>query len=87
MTENEARLEVRKLLDGLSNDDVHALCVEALRNWHARLKPVEWKDPHYTPSIEVFQMHDALGRELVPLLAKRKNIEKYDVEALKEPFC
>ncbi|MDB4963950.1 MAG: hypothetical protein JWP01_3949 [Myxococcales bacterium] len=82
----ETHLKVRDLLDGLSESETHALCVEALQNWHAKHKPGQWTDEHYRPSVDVIQMHGDLGRELVPLLAKRKGLDTYDTHSLKEPF-
>lgn len=86
MHPNEARVEVRKLIERLSNDEVHVLCVQALRNWHSRLKPQVWPEAHYEPVDETFQLHDQFGRELLPLIADKRSASVTDIDALKESF-
>lgn len=82
----EARIEVRNLIEGLSHDEVHVLCTQALRNWHSKFKSPTWREPHYAPVDEVFSLHDGLARELIPLLAEKRGVPLGDVDSLKEGF-
>lgn len=65
----------RKLLDGLTADEIRAMGIEALRVWR-RTTP--------GPKI-VVSMHGSLGLHLAPILAARKGM-KVDANNLKEPF-
>jgi hypothetical protein len=76
MGQSEDDIETaRKLLDGLTTDEVRAMAVEALRVWR-RTTP--------GPKIE-FYMHGGLGLALAPILAARRGIQ-VDANNLKEPF-
>ncbi len=75
MSTQESRAAVKALLDGLSDLEIRELCIKALRLWHAK-----------APGEVHLQMHGSLGREIIPLLASRKNAPEGDVNALKEPF-
>jgi hypothetical protein len=69
---------VKELLDGVSDAEVHALCVQALRIRHRK----------HAREVQ-FAIHDALGRELIPLLVARHNRPPADPESVnrwKEPF-
>ena len=85
------------LLDGLSDEELRADCVEALRKW--RRKPIP-KAPHpYGPGFaapppdplgesvrDIFSMHGDLGVELVKILADHKQYANPDTHGLKEVF-
>jgi hypothetical protein len=69
---------VKELLDGVSDAEVHALCVQALRTWLGK-----------RPSEGQFAMHGELGREVIPLLVAHRNRPPADPESVnhwKEPF-
>lgn len=59
--EDANKATVKELLAGLSDEEIHALCVDALRAWR-RKHPTEGQ----------FSVHGALGLEIVPLLLARK---------------
>lgn len=73
MRDDEQRRVVQELLDGLSDEEVRAICLEALRRW--------WRDPSSAHGRDralatpTFQMHGHLGRQALPLLAQRKNVK------------
>jgi len=74
--QNTAR--VKALLEGLSDVEIRALCIDALRTWR-RKHPTEGQ----------FAMHGALGLEVLPLLLARKGHAPADLDTLsglKEPF-
>jgi hypothetical protein len=61
MSTAQDKLAMKELLKGISDTEVRELCLEALR---------AWRKSH--PSGAQVQMHGALGRELVPILLKRR---------------
>lgn len=69
------RRAVQQLLAGLTNAEVRAIGIEALRGWRS-------KHPHEP----TFSMHGSLGLEIAPLLAERQGIGEIDAARLKEPF-
>ena len=78
MTQEQNTARVKELLEGLSDTEIRALCIEALRTWRRKL-----------PTEGQFAMHGALGLEVVPLLLARKGHAPVDpdtLSGLKEPF-
>ena len=75
MSTPTSKAAVRALLDGLPDLEVREMCIEALRRSYAA-----------HPDNDQLAMHGDLGRELVPLLAARKDVSAGDVNELKEPF-
>src|SRR5262245_30178402 len=87
------------LLAGLSDEEIRADGIEALRRWRKKPRP---KPPHpYGPGFaaptpppdplgepvrDVFSMHGDLGIELIKLLAQRKALKDPDTHRLKEIF-
>jgi hypothetical protein len=76
--EAENSAAVRELLEGVSDAEVHALCVQALRIWRGKHRAEgQWS------------MHGALGQEVVPLVVEHKGRPPVDFETCnrwKEPF-
>lgn len=75
VTEDASTARVRALLEGLSDLEIRSLCLQALRQIHAR-----------HPTEDQITMHGHLGRELVPLLEERKGLAAGDLNADKERF-
>jgi hypothetical protein len=89
-----------RLLEGVSDAELHAKGIEALRRWRKKplLKPPHPYGPGYnappapppdpldvSPN-DVFSMHGDLGIELVKLLAEAKGFPNPDTQRLKEVF-
>ncbi len=79
----DSRVErVRGLLDGLTEAEVRAFGIQAIRNHRA------WVRQQGRPPDHVFQMHGSFGREFALALAKHKgvSITGTDADTLKEVF-
>jgi hypothetical protein len=76
--EDANKATVKELLEGLSDAEIRALCIDALQTWR-RKHPTEGQ----------FSVHGALGLEVVPLLIARKGrplVDSDTLSGLKEPF-
>lgn len=74
MASREATEAVRTLMEGLSNEHVRALGLQALKRWRAE-----------KPDASLISMHGDLGRHLAALLGERK-ATAVDTHSCKEPF-
>lgn len=76
------------LLHGLTNDEVRAVGVEALRRWRARPLPPDFQSRERVDQLtnDVLSLHGDLGVELIKILAERKNQASPDTHKLKEVF-
>src|SRR5687767_7580963 len=79
---------VKSLLEGLSDIEIAADCTHALSEWRAQADT--WQpdksDPVKEATFDTFSVHGDLGRRLVPILAARRGIAKFDADSQKEVF-
>lgn len=76
--DEERRAMVKELLEGISDEQVKDMCIDALRSWRSK-----------HPAEGMFSVHAALGLEVVPLLLAHKRLDPVDrdtLSRLKEPF-
>jgi hypothetical protein len=80
--------ELMRLLDGLTDQQVRACGVEALRRWRRRASQPRTTDPLEASALDTFAMHGDFGREFSELLLATHTTTRarFDANQLKEVF-